>query len=365
MKFTLAVSILLSAPALGYTPNANFKQPLQNQPTASSSALGYVEDTVAFIETPEMEWLAMNDPATAALKNSLGFSELAIREEYSNWLMQYGKVADESRYSTYKKNLLMQEDYNRRVGAAFTLNEYGDMTEQEYYQMKAQAVAAVEELVVDEPVVEEPETVGAEELQVVEAERVVLLEEPLVESKAVNKIGIKPRAKVEIIDETEIFVEKYKSIEDAEERAFEVLKDLNLVQPAPQHFSFSYVDGAPELKLESGSSYMDALYNPELSRLDGSGTMSSSYLSSMPTSDSSTFEKGKSGASLGASTHYLEDICDMLEPFMDCGKERTPISITSPVEDFVHHRAAQLKSLGDKAFQVLVELCSIGRCERV
>jgi hypothetical protein len=217
--------------------------------------------------------------------------------------------------------------------------------------MKAPAVAVVEEPVE----VEEPEAVVAEEPQVIEAETVVL-EEPLVESK--------PVAKVKIIDETEIFVEKYKAIEGAEERAFEVLKDMNFVQPAPQHFSFSYLDGAPELKLESGSSYMDTLHKPELSKLDGAGTMSSSYLTLIPASESSTFEEGKSGASLGASTNYLGDICDMLEPFMDCGKERTPISITSPVEDFVNHRASQIKSLGDKAFQVLVELCSIGRCER-
>jgi hypothetical protein len=108
MKFTVAASILISAPAFGYTPNANFKQPLQIQPTASSSDLGYVEDTVNFIETPTMEWLAMNDPVTDALKNSLGLSETAVREEYStSWLMQYGKVADETRYMTYKKNFLM------------------------------------------------------------------------------------------------------------------------------------------------------------------------------------------------------------------------------------------------------------------
>jgi hypothetical protein len=132
MKFTVAASILISTPAFGYTPNANFKQPLQIQPTASSSALGYVEDTVDFIETPAMEWSAMNDPVTDALKTSLGLSETAVREEYSSWLMQYGKVADETRYMTYKKNFLMQEEYNQKSGASFSLNEYGDMTERKF-----------------------------------------------------------------------------------------------------------------------------------------------------------------------------------------------------------------------------------------
>jgi hypothetical protein len=128
MKFTVAASILLSAPAaLGYTPNANFHQPIRQQTTtaASSSALGYAADVV---QTPTIELTATDDASTAALKNTLGYSEGAVREEYSNWLMQYGQVADESRYMTYKKNLLMQEEYNQRVGAAFTLNEYGDMT---------------------------------------------------------------------------------------------------------------------------------------------------------------------------------------------------------------------------------------------
>jgi hypothetical protein len=129
MKFTLAASILLSAPAaLGYTPNSNFKQPIQ-RPT--SSALGYVETTVD-IETPAAarHMLAPDDDAaTSTLKKALGFSEGAIREEYSNWLMQYAKLADESRYVTYKKNFLMQENYNQRVGASFSLNECGDMTE--------------------------------------------------------------------------------------------------------------------------------------------------------------------------------------------------------------------------------------------
>jgi len=354
MKFTLAASILLSAPvALAYAPNANFRQPIRQQVPTSLAYAAQDSTAANVIQTPVMDWTTTDDAATAALKKTLGLSEGAVQEEYSNWLMQYGKVADESRYATYKKNYLMQEEYNQRVGAAFTLNEYGDMTEQEFREMKANAITAVAPPAIE---VEEEVEVVAEQPQVIEEDTIVL-DEPLVEIEAET-------TKVEIIDETEIFVEKYKAIDDAEERAFEVLKDMNFVQPAPQHFSFSYVDGAPELKLESGSSYMDALHNPELSGLDGAGAMSG-YLSSMPASESSTFEEGKSGNALGASTNYLEDICDMLEPFMDCGKAaRTPISITSPAEDFIHQRAAQLKSLGDKAFKVLVELCSIGRCER-
>jgi hypothetical protein len=220
---------------------------------------------------------------------------------------------------------------------------------EEYREMKT-AVA-----VVLQPLAEDEAVVVVEQSHILEADTAaVVLEEPAVEIK---------NHEVEIIDETEIFVAKYKAIDDAEERAFEVLKDLKFVEPAPQHFSFSYVDGAPELRLESGSSYMDALHKPELSAIEGAGTVSS-YLSSIPASQSGTFEQGKSGDKLGASTHYLDDICDMLEPFMDCGKERTPIVITSPAEDFIHQRAAQIKSLGDKAFQALVELCSIGRCER-
>lgn len=228
---------------------------------------------------------------------------------------------------------------------------------EEYRELKSGVVAAAEPVaVVEEPalVVEEEQVVVQEPKAVVVEESVVIEEEPVIVEA--------PKAEVEIIDKTdELFVEKYKAIDDAEERAFEVLKDLNLVDPAPQHYSFSYVDETPELRLDAGSNYLDAIHKPDVSALDGSATMTG-YLASMTPSDSSTFEEGKSGATL--SSHYLDDICGVLEPFMDCNKKRTPIVITSPVEDFVTDRVAQIKNLGDKAFNVLVELCQVGWCDK-
>ena len=227
----------------------------------------------------------------------------------------------------------------------------------------AESVVAEPQLVIEEEVIELKPVAEAEDTVpglVIEAEDLFAVEESNDEDSEQNQ--------VEIIDETdEIFVEKYQAIEDAEERAFEVLKDLKIVKAAPQHYSFSYVDETPALKLEAGATYIDALHKPDLSAIDGSATLSG-YLSSMEPSETGTFEEGKKGSTLGASANYLDDICDMLEPFMDCDygktKARTPIVITSPVEDFVNDRVAQIKSMSDKAFRVLVELCQIGRCER-
>ena len=128
MRFTVAISILLLTSALGYAPNSNYKQ---SSKQTTSTSLGYVK---AFnVETPSMESQLSEDDPFSTLKNALGFSEGAIREKYSNWLLQYGKVADESRYLIYKKNFLMQEEYNQKWGASFTLNHYGDMTESKFF----------------------------------------------------------------------------------------------------------------------------------------------------------------------------------------------------------------------------------------
>jgi hypothetical protein len=69
------------------------------------------------------------DLVTAALAESLGVSDDDVQFEYANWLMRYSKPADEIRYPTFKKNILLQAQYNREHGQNFSLNEYGDFTE--------------------------------------------------------------------------------------------------------------------------------------------------------------------------------------------------------------------------------------------
>lgn len=134
MKLSTAVSVLLTVPALGYTPNTfNFGKPKVTA-TSSTSLGGYLDSISATtIETPKIDWVAEDDAQTADLKKITGFTEGAIREQYSNWCMKYGKASDEARYTTYKKNFLMQEEYNQKYGSSFSLNGYGDMTERKCF----------------------------------------------------------------------------------------------------------------------------------------------------------------------------------------------------------------------------------------
>jgi hypothetical protein len=52
-----------------------------------------------------------------------------IDEAYANWWTRYGKTTSASQFSTFKKNFLVLEEYNRKAGRSFLLNEYGDSTE--------------------------------------------------------------------------------------------------------------------------------------------------------------------------------------------------------------------------------------------
>jgi hypothetical protein len=60
---------------------------------------------------------------------SLGVSDDDVRSEYAKWLMRYDKAADETRYPTFKKNIILLAQSNRDHGRNFSLNEYGDSTE--------------------------------------------------------------------------------------------------------------------------------------------------------------------------------------------------------------------------------------------
>jgi hypothetical protein len=63
------------------------------------------------------------------LQKDLGYSDASLQDKYSNWAIRYNKVTDESRSVTFKHNFLMQEEYNRKVKASFSLNQYADLNE--------------------------------------------------------------------------------------------------------------------------------------------------------------------------------------------------------------------------------------------
>jgi hypothetical protein len=195
---------------------------------------------------------------------------------------------------------------------------------------------------------------------------VIIVEAEVVEAPA---LVAEQTHEPQLIEEEIEIVEEPARVEFVEEQAFEVLKDLGFVKPVPQHYSFSYVNEVPELRMEKGASYMDTLSSSPGAVLSGAGsTMTSSYLGSMPFPDSSTFAKGKSTNKFGATTSYLNGICSMIEPFLDlehsCAKKARAQPKSPAEEELLQVKYAKIANLGDKAFQILVDLCMVDRCPK-
>jgi hypothetical protein len=62
---------------------------------------------------------------------------MLIRSEYNAWLKRYGKTANESRYPTFKANVLALLEYGRQTGKRFLLNEFAEYSAEEFAQMNA------------------------------------------------------------------------------------------------------------------------------------------------------------------------------------------------------------------------------------
>ncbi|KAG7361640.1 hypothetical protein IV203_036741 [Nitzschia inconspicua] len=55
-----------------------------------------------------------------------------IRAEYDAWAFRYGKTKQDDRFHIFRSNFMKQMDFNLKTGKFFLLNEYGDMTSEEY-----------------------------------------------------------------------------------------------------------------------------------------------------------------------------------------------------------------------------------------
>ena len=63
-------------------------------------------------------------------------ADAIIRREYSAWSIRHGKVKkDDKRYEIFKQNFVLQMEMNRKNGEFFLLNEFGDLTKEEYASM--------------------------------------------------------------------------------------------------------------------------------------------------------------------------------------------------------------------------------------
>jgi hypothetical protein len=222
----------------------------------------------------------------------------------------------------------------------YTLTSYAlSIITEECIQLKANA-AVIVEAEVEAPALAEQTHVP----QLIE-EDIEIIEDP---------------SRVEIVDEAEDLTATHATID------FDLIY-LGFVKPVPQHYSFfSYVNEVPELRMEKGASYMDTLSSAD-AVLSGAGSMTS-YLGSMPSPDSSTFAKGKSINKFGVTTSYLHGICDMIEPFLDsehsCAKEGRAQPRLPAEEDLLQEKYAKIANLGDKAYQILVDLCMVDRCPK-
>ena len=131
MKLFISIALLLVSKQLAaFTPAGSRKNSvLLKKPSSSTTDLRFIDDRSDVDQNLLDDLSLLMDPANRALAASLGVTDDMIQEEYNQWLMIYDKVADESRYPIFKRNWLLQEDYNRRVEIDFALNEFADRTE--------------------------------------------------------------------------------------------------------------------------------------------------------------------------------------------------------------------------------------------
>jgi hypothetical protein len=55
-----------------------------------------------------------------------------IRAEYDAWAFRHSKTKDDARYQIFRSNFIEQMEWNRKTGNFYLLNEFGDMTQEEY-----------------------------------------------------------------------------------------------------------------------------------------------------------------------------------------------------------------------------------------
>ncbi|KAL3919233.1 MAG: hypothetical protein SGILL_003856 [Bacillariaceae sp.] len=66
-----------------------------------------------------------------------------FRSEYREWGLRYGKKIDfgnEERFKNFQLNFMLQMQHNKKTGIFYLLNEYGDLTSEEYHQLMRSTV---------------------------------------------------------------------------------------------------------------------------------------------------------------------------------------------------------------------------------
>lgn len=79
----------------------------------------------------EVKTVPPPSPSRGAVVARFDVNEI-IRAEYDAWCFRYSKTKEDNRFQIFKSNFMKQMDFNLKTGKFFLLNEYGDMTSEEY-----------------------------------------------------------------------------------------------------------------------------------------------------------------------------------------------------------------------------------------
>ena len=361
MKLSIATTLfLLSEKVFSLTINGAPKKlpSMTTKPTSPTTALNFIDERLdTDLDLFFLEDLSLVvDPVTRALANSLGVTDEMVRAEYNDWLMYYDKVPDESRYPIFKRNWLLQEDYNRMVGIDLALNEFGDCTEgkerlgDDYFGSYDKYCFCV---------ISHTTTFNWPSIVLEEYFEQISYFADNTNDAVEDEVPINELQVDEGHFETAIDVTKYEVYESVEDRAFHLLEDIGFLTTPNKHYAVSYLDVIPELGTH-GTTYLEKLLIPSHSAFIGDRALPTAYLESLPPSQFSTFAKGKVGVKLGAALNYFEEICALISPFLGTSAhDRAQIQPKSPEADkHLQQKYAAIKNLGDRAFQILVDLCT-------
>lgn len=70
--------------------------------------------------------------------------EARVRAAYMDWIKDFNKESDETRFNQFYKNFLEMEDFSKETGKEMVLNEFADYTEEEYAAMQSGETVEVE-----------------------------------------------------------------------------------------------------------------------------------------------------------------------------------------------------------------------------
>jgi hypothetical protein len=144
MKLSLATSLLLSSVPLALSFSVSGPRSARSSSSSSSSSstqLRYQEDgspnfgvDINVDVDAAVSRLSVDDDShlVESLAFSLDMDDDFLTAQYNAWAQTYTKLTSDSSFKVWKRNFLMQEVWNRTNGETFDLNQFGDMTKEEF-----------------------------------------------------------------------------------------------------------------------------------------------------------------------------------------------------------------------------------------